>query len=122
MKGLSEIKVEKIKEAAGKLLNTGFISATDQAQNRSRVIAISTGSAALDAVLGGGIKTMSITEVFGEYRCGKTQLAHTFCVTAQLPRVCSQLYAFVTPLLIRAEYGRRRRQGCLYRHRGNFSP
>ncbi|KAK9378415.1 Rad51-domain-containing protein [Kockiozyma suomiensis] len=86
VKGLSEIKVEKIKEAAGKLLNTGFISATDQAQNRSRVIAISTGSAALDAVLGGGIKTMSITEVFGEYRCGKTQLAHTFCVTAQLPR------------------------------------
>ncbi|KAK9368285.1 DNA recombination and repair protein Rad51, partial [Lipomyces kononenkoae] len=29
---------------------------------------------------------MSITEVFGEYRCGKTQLAHTLCVTTQLPK------------------------------------
>ncbi|KAK7205137.1 Rad51-domain-containing protein [Myxozyma melibiosi] len=86
VKGLSEVKVEKIKEAAGKLINVGFISASDQAQNRTRVVSISTGSKALDAVLGGGIKTMSITEVFGEYRCGKTQLAHTFCVTAQLPK------------------------------------
>ena len=29
---------------------------------------------------------MSITEVFGEFRCGKTQLCHTLCVTTQLPR------------------------------------
>lgn len=29
---------------------------------------------------------MSITEVFGEFRCGKTQLCHTLCVTAQLPK------------------------------------
>ncbi|KAK9450113.1 uncharacterized protein V1518DRAFT_413024 [Limtongia smithiae] len=86
VKGLSEAKVEKIKEAAGKLVNAGFISATEQAQNRRRVVSISTGSKQLDEVLGGGIKTMSISEVFGEYRCGKTQLAHTLCVTAQLPR------------------------------------
>ncbi|KAK9353096.1 hypothetical protein V1505DRAFT_390627 [Lipomyces doorenjongii] len=86
VKGLSEVKVDKIKEAAGKLINVGFISATEQAHNRRRVIAISTGSKQLDSVLGGGIKTMSITEVFGEYRCGKTQLAHTLCVTTQLPK------------------------------------
>jgi meiotic recombination protein DMC1 len=36
--------------------------------------------------LGGGVQSMGITEVFGEYRCGKTQLCHTLCVTAQLPR------------------------------------
>jgi len=30
--------------------------------------------------------TMSITEVFGEFRCGKTQLSHTLCVTTQLPK------------------------------------
>ena len=29
---------------------------------------------------------MAITEVFGEFRCGKTQLSHTLSVTAQLPR------------------------------------
>jgi meiotic recombination protein DMC1 len=51
----------------------------------------------LDKLLGGGIETMSITEgksqkrtftnllVFGEFRTGKTQLAHTLCVTSQLP-------------------------------------
>lgn len=35
--------------------------------------------------LGGGIETKSITEAFGEFRCGKTQLCHTLCVTSQLP-------------------------------------
>lgn len=36
-------------------------------------------------LLGGGIESMSITEVFGEFRTGKTQLAHTLCVSAQMP-------------------------------------
>mgnify|MGYP006299877073 CR=1 FL=1 len=38
------------------------------------------------ASAGGGIETMSITEVFGEFRTGKTQLCHTLCITAQLPQ------------------------------------
>lgn len=29
---------------------------------------------------------MSITEVYGEFRTGKSQLCHTLCVTTQLPR------------------------------------
>ena len=33
----------------------------------------------------GGIESMSITEAFGEFRTGKTQISHTLCVTAQLP-------------------------------------
>jgi RecA/RadA recombinase len=33
-----------------------------------------------------GFQTMSISEVFGEYRCGKTQLSHTMSVVAQLPK------------------------------------
>ena len=36
-------------------------------------------------LLGGGIETGSITEIFGEFRTGKTQLCHTLCVTAQRP-------------------------------------
>ncbi|ORX40895.1 DNA recombination and repair protein Rad51 [Kockovaella imperatae] len=36
-------------------------------------------------MLGGGISTQSITEVYGEFRTGKTQLCHTLCVIAQLP-------------------------------------
>ncbi|KAM6308806.1 DNA repair protein RAD51 homolog 1 isoform 2-T2 [Aegotheles albertisi] len=33
----------------------------------------------------GGIETGSITELFGEFRTGKTQLCHTLAVTCQLP-------------------------------------
>lgn len=87
IKGFSEVKVEKIKESANKILNVGFVSGTEQAFLRKRVYTLSTGSKAFDSMLGGGIQTMSLTEVFGEFRCGKTQLAHTLCVCAQLPKV-----------------------------------
>lgn len=33
----------------------------------------------MDKLLGGGIESQSITEVFGEFRTGKTQLSHTLC-------------------------------------------
>jgi RecA/RadA recombinase len=33
----------------------------------------------------GGVETGSITELFGEFRTGKSQLCHTLCVTCQLP-------------------------------------
>uniref|UniRef100_A0A0D9XP13 RecA family profile 1 domain-containing protein n=1 Tax=Leersia perrieri TaxID=77586 RepID=A0A0D9XP13_9ORYZ len=72
IKGLSEAKVDKICEAAEKLL-------------RKSVVRITTGSQALDELLGGGIETLCITEAFGEFRSGKTQLAHTLCVSTQLP-------------------------------------
>lgn len=49
------------------------------------MIMISTGSVDLDTLLGGGIETGSLTEIFGEFRTGKTQLCHTLCVTAQRP-------------------------------------
>jgi meiotic recombination protein DMC1 len=53
---------------------------------RERLRRISTGSKNLDKLLQGGVESMAITEVFGEFRTGKTQLSHTLCVTAQLPR------------------------------------
>ena len=49
------------------------------------VISITTGSTELDKLLGGGIETGSITEIFGEFRTGKTQICHTLCVTCQKP-------------------------------------
>lgn len=47
---------------------------------------ITTGSDNLDELFGSGIETGAITELFGEYRTGKTQIAHQLCVTVQLPR------------------------------------
>lgn len=55
-------------------------------QIRKKCFRLSTGSKNWDGVLNGGFQSMSINEVYGEYRCGKTQLAHTLCVVAQLPR------------------------------------
>ncbi|CAG8957950.1 hypothetical protein HYFRA_00000292 [Hymenoscyphus fraxineus] len=85
IKGFSDIKVEKIKEAAKKIAS-GFITAAELGQVRKKCIRISTGSKQLDACLNGGFQTMSISEVYGEFRCGKTQLAHTMAVIAQLPK------------------------------------
>ena len=42
-------------------------------------------------MLGGGIESMAITESFGEFRTGKTQLSHTLCVTTQMPGSSSLL-------------------------------
>ncbi|CAO3691462.1 unnamed protein product [Umbelopsis ramanniana] len=85
IKGLSENKVDKIKEAASKISTCSFITAMDVFHARKKVFKISTGSKQLDILLGGGVQSMSITEAFGEYRTGKTQLAHTMCVKVQLP-------------------------------------
>lgn len=85
VKGLSEAKVDKIKEAAVKLMDCGFVSALEYSVKRESVFKITTGCDELDKLMGGGLQSMSITEAFGEFRTGKTQLSHTFCVTCQLP-------------------------------------
>lgn len=53
------------------------------------MFSITTGSKQLDEMLGGldtkwcpnsgGVKSMTITEVYGEFRCGKTQLYNSTC-------------------------------------------
>lgn len=86
IKGLTEAKIEKIKDAARKLDCKGNIFKTglEVKELRKSVIKLTTGSSALDKILGGGIESASITELFGEFRTGKTQLSHTLCVTSQL--------------------------------------
>lgn len=63
-----------------------FITAQELGVIRRKVCKISTGSKAFDNILGGGINTMSITEVFGEFRTGKSQLSMTAAVICQLPK------------------------------------
>jgi hypothetical protein len=62
IKGISEAKVLKFIEAAQKTCpGLGFISGLEILQKRSEVIKLTTGSKALDELLGGGIESMSIT-------------------------------------------------------------
>lgn len=86
IKGLSDAKVEKMLEAAQKLCSRfSFTSAKElEVRRQQQIVHISTGSAALDEILGGGIETGALTEIYGEYRCGKTQLCCTLCVTSQI--------------------------------------
>jgi len=81
VKGLSENKVDKIIEAAQKIVNLGFQTASTFFEKRQSMVQLSSGSQSLDQLLGGGVETGSITEIFGEFRTGKTQLCHTLCVT-----------------------------------------
>ena len=81
-----EAKIDKIIEAAAKLIPLGFESSKKFLEKRKNLTYISSGSQNLDKLLGGGIETGSITEIFGEFRTGKTQICHTLCVTCQLPK------------------------------------
>ncbi|KAJ7932459.1 DNA recombination and repair protein Rad51 [Mycena leptocephala] len=85
IKGISEQKADKIIAEASKIVPLGFQTATEVHAHRSELVHITTGSKQLDALLGGGIETGAITEMFGEFRTGKSQLCHTLAVTCQLP-------------------------------------
>jgi DNA repair protein RAD51 len=86
IKGLSEIKVDKILNVCNEILSTGFQPSNIFLEKRKRLVRITTGSKELDTLLGGGFESNSITEIFGEFRTGKTQICHTLCVTCQLPK------------------------------------
>ena len=85
VKGISEAKVIKLKNIAKTLVPMEFKTAFDALEDRKHICKLTTGSIEIDKLLEGGIETGSITEVFGEFRTGKTQLCHTLCITAQMP-------------------------------------
>lgn len=53
IKGMSEAKVEKIKDAATKILGSSFATGVEVQDRRKRVNILSTGSKAVDVILGG---------------------------------------------------------------------
>ena len=85
VRGLSEAKVVKLKDIVKTLVPMDFKTAADALEDRKSLVTLTTGSTELDKLLEGGIETGSLTEVFGEFRTGKTQLCHTLCVTCQMP-------------------------------------
>lgn len=63
-----------------------FATASEIYTRRQAISKISTCTDALDHLLGGGVETQAVTEVYGEFGSGKTQLCHTLCVSAQRPK------------------------------------
>ncbi len=84
---IGEATAAKIITAARKLANMGgFESGEKLLERRQSIGKITTGSKALDSLLGGGVETQAITELFGEFGSGKTQICHQLAVNVQLPR------------------------------------
>ncbi|MBU2523196.1 MAG: DNA repair and recombination protein RadA [Nanoarchaeota archaeon] len=85
--GLTEATARKTIQAARKMADLGFKDATEFLKEREEMLYISTGSKNLNLLLGGkGLETGAVTEAYGAYGSGKSQMAHSLAVHAQLPR------------------------------------
>jgi DNA repair protein RadA len=78
--GMTESAAKRIIAAARAALDMGFESGMDILKRREAILKIHTESANLNNLLGGGFETGAITECFGEYGSGKTQIGHNLAV------------------------------------------
>jgi DNA repair protein RadA len=63
----------------------GFESGAAVLQRREKIGKLTWGVEEVDELLGGGVETQSITEVYGEFGAGKSQVTHQLAVNVQLP-------------------------------------
>lgn len=98
--GLGEETARRLIEIADEIVGKGFTTAYDFYQARKNVERITTGSRALDNLLGGGIETQALVECFGEFGSGKTQLGHQLAVNAQLPKEKGGLFTPDNPVKV----------------------
>jgi DNA repair protein RadA len=85
--GIGEAVCRKAIQASRKMLNLGFMDASEYEKKREDINYIPTGSKNIDNLLGGkGVESKAITEVFGAFGSGKTQLALSLAVNVQLPK------------------------------------
>ena len=83
--GIPITTAQRIIKAAREALDIRFKTALEVKKERMQTRKITTGSRNLDDLLGGGIETKTITEFFGEFGSGKTQICHQVAVNVQLP-------------------------------------
>ncbi len=84
--GVSAGVARKAILAARNILDLGFTDGVEYAKKRANIINISTGSKNFDEVLGGkGVQSKAITETYGAYGSGKTQVGLNLAINVQLP-------------------------------------
>jgi DNA repair protein RadA len=87
MAGVGEAVARKAIQAARSMMDLGFMDAGELAKKREKVQYITTGSENLNQLLGGkGVETSAMTEAYGAFGSGKTQLALTLAVNVQRPK------------------------------------
>ena len=82
---LGNKKAQSIITESRKLLDIGFESGKERFDKRKEMKRITTSSENFNEVIGGGIETQCITEVYGEYGSAKTQISHQLSCNVQLP-------------------------------------
>jgi len=83
--GIPLTTAQRLIKEAREALDIRFKTALEVKKERANVRKITTSSQALDGLLGGGIETRTMTEFFGEFGSGKTQICHQVSVNVQLP-------------------------------------
>ncbi len=83
--GISEKKALEVIRKARSSMTLSFIRVDELLKMRQSVLRLTTGSKMLDELLGGGLESQTITEFYGEYGSGKSQMCHQLCVNVQLP-------------------------------------
>ena len=83
--GISEKKALDIIRLARNSIQLPFIRADELLKQRQTVNRLTTGSKIIDDLLGGGLESQTITEFYGEFGSGKSQVCHQLCVNVQLP-------------------------------------
>ncbi|MDI6848091.1 MAG: helix-hairpin-helix domain-containing protein, partial [Candidatus Bathyarchaeia archaeon] len=78
--GIGEKKALAIIRAARSSISVSFVRADELLRMRENVLRLTTGSKPLDRLVGGGLETQTITEFYGEYGSGKSQLCHQLCL------------------------------------------
>ena len=85
--GVGEAIARKAIQAARTMMKLGFMDGIEFSKKREDVGHISTGSSNLNKLLGGkGVETKALTEAYGAFGSGKTQLGLTLAVNVQLPK------------------------------------
>ena len=83
---IGEATAAKIINAARQAADIGgFLTGDKILVRRQEVGKLTTGSGTLNTLLGGGLETCAISEFYGEFGSGKTQVAHQLAVNVQLP-------------------------------------
>jgi len=84
--GVSAAVARKAIQAARNMLQLGFSDGLEYSKRRENISHITTGSQSFNELLGGkGIQSRAVTEAFGAFGSGKTQLGSTLAVNVQLP-------------------------------------
>ncbi len=83
--GMSVDSAKKATEAAKQATTLEYNTGTQVYDERKAIGRIITGSKELDELLGGGVEAKGITEAYGKFASGKSQLGFQLSVNAQLP-------------------------------------